>query len=114
MEIFFQESNSIDVIVVEELLLRKYNNIDYILTMEVENGVAFIKKAFEKEDEDKMWARYLVDYRNMTEDNFMTFNQYKKMLTTPPPPMKPLYMAKRETEIRVEQIINLTLVKGGE
>lgn len=114
MEIFFQESNSIDVIVVEELLLRKYHNIDYIMNMEVENGVAFIKKAFEKEDEDKMWARYLVDYQNMNEDSFMTFNEYKELLTTPPMPIKPLHQAKREAEIKVEQIINLTLMKGGE
>ena len=113
MEIFFQESNSIDVIVVEELLLRKYHNIDYILSMEVENGVAFIQKAFEKEDEEKMWARYLVDYRNMNAENFMTFNHYKEMLTTPPKPVKLLHQEKRETEIRVEQIINLTLAKGG-
>ena len=61
-----------------------------------------------------MWARYLVDYRNMNEENFMTFNLYKEMLTTPPKPVKIPEQNKRETEIRVEQIINLSLSKGGE
>lgn len=114
MVIFFQESDSIDITTIEELLLSRYHNINYILSMDVTNGIAFIKKAFEKDLEDKMWSRYLVDYQNMTKETFMTFEEYKKELTVPPKPKKPLKQAKQETAIRVEQIINLTLQKGGE
>lgn len=37
-------------------------------------------KAYKKELEDKTWDRWLVDYRNMTKDNFISFEEYKDKL----------------------------------
>ncbi|MBC3796431.1 hypothetical protein GH807_05120 [Acetobacterium tundrae] len=80
--------------------------------MDIDSGLAFIRKAFEKEEDAKLWDRYLVDYRHMGPENFITFETYKEMAQ-----MKSIPKTKQETinEIneKVEKIINLTL-KGGE
>lgn len=81
MERFFKISNSIDIIHIQELLLRRYSNLDYILNLEFVEGCEFIKKAIETDIEDKVWDRWLVDYRKMDKDNFTNFEDYKnKML----------------------------------
>lgn len=85
----------------------------YILSMDVGNGIAFIQKAFEKELEERMWSRYLVDYQHMTEESFLTFDEYRDMLNVKPKTKKTLKQEKKEIETRVDQIINLTLAKGG-
>lgn len=117
MGIFFQVSNSVDVTDIEELLLRRYNNIDYILNMDIDSGLTFIRKAFEKEEDAKLWDRYLVDYRNMGPENFITFEAYKKLAQIESVQPSVTRKTKQETinEIneKVEKIINLTL-KGGE
>ncbi|WP_041669152.1 hypothetical protein [Acetobacterium woodii] len=116
MGIFFQVSNSVDVTDIEELLLRRYNNIDYILNMDIDSGLAFIRKAFEKEEDAKLWDRYLVDYRHMGVENFITFEAYKELakIESAQPRAAPKTKAETISEIneKVEKIINLTL-KGG-
>jgi len=115
--IFFQVSNSVDVTEIEELLLRRYNNIDYILNMDIDSGLAFIRKAFEKEEDAKLWDRYLVDYRHMGPENFITFEAYKELAkiesTQPRAALKTKQETINEINEKVEKIINLTL-KGGE
>lgn len=117
MGIFFQVSNSVDVTEIEELLLRRYSNIDYILNMDIDSGLAFIRKAFEKEGDGKLWDRYLVDYRHMGPENFITFETYKKLAQMESIQSRASPKTKQETinEIneKVEKIINLTL-KGGD
>lgn len=117
MGIFFQVSNSVDVTDIEELLLRRYNNIGYILNMDIDSGLAFISKAFEKEEDAKLWDRYLVDYRHMGQENFITFDAYKKLAQIESAHPRATPKSKQETinEIneKVEKIINLTL-KGGD
>lgn len=117
MEIFFQVSNSVDVIEIEELLLRKYHDINYILEMEVESGVFFIKKAFEKESDAMLWDRYLIDYSKMTKENYINFERYKKEAFLSY--SKTLYQKEQVEKVddinkKVERIINLTFVEGGE
>lgn len=83
MESFFKISNSIDLVEVEELLLSRYSNLDYILNLEFCEGYEIILKAYKKNLEDKVWDRWLVDYRNMNKDNFISFEEYKdKIFTT--------------------------------
>nr|UVN08422.1 MAG: hypothetical protein [Bacteriophage sp.] len=82
MENFFKISNSIDLVEVEELLLSRYSNLDYILNLGFYEGYEIILKAYKKELEDKAWDRWLVDYRNMTKDNFISFEEYKDKLFT--------------------------------
>ncbi|WP_423055679.1 hypothetical protein [Acetobacterium carbinolicum] len=99
------------------MLLRRYNNINYILNMDIDSGLAFISKAFEKEEDAKLWDRYLVDYRNMGPENFITFDAYKKLAQIESVQSSATPKTKQETinEIneKVEKIINLTL-KGGD
>lgn len=84
MEGFFILGCSIDeVIDIEELLLRRYANIDYILNMEFKEGYKFIKKVYDKELEEKAWQMWLVQYPNMTKNNFLTFNEFKEKIIPP-------------------------------
>lgn len=81
MEKFFQVSNSLNLIEVEELLLSRYSNIDYILRLDFEEGRELIEKAKEKEVDSMLWDRWLVDYRNMrTDKDFISFSAYKDKL----------------------------------
>lgn len=73
---FFKSSSSIDLIETEELLLRKYN-IDYILKLGFEEGYELIKKAFEKDRDERLWELWLMNYQNMSKDNFMSFEDFK-------------------------------------
>ena len=77
MEKFFKISNSIDIIHIQELLLRRYNNVTYIFNLDFIEGCELIKKAIETELEDKVWDRWLVDYSKMDKDSFISFEDYK-------------------------------------
>ena len=79
MEKFFKISSSLDVVSTEELLLRKYD-INYVLNLDFEEGNELIIKAYEKEIEDRLWDRWLVDYRGMTKDTFISFDDYKSKI----------------------------------
>lgn len=117
MDVFFQVSNSIDVTEIEELLLRKYHDIHYILNLDPDSGIDFIMKAVEKEEERLLWERWLVDYgRMMSPDDFISFNDYKADLEQN---IKPTVNRKTkksiaEIETDVERIINLTLIERGD
>ncbi|NGT54729.1 hypothetical protein G6Y98_02560 [Clostridium perfringens] len=78
MEKFFEASSQIEIIDTQELLLRRYSNIEYILGLEITEGIEFINKAYEKEIEDKVWEKWLIDYIYMSKDNFISFEEYKK------------------------------------
>ena len=108
MERFFIKSCSIEEITdVEELLLKRYSNFDYILNLKYKDGFEFIVKAFEKENEDKLFKQWLVDYSRMNEDNFMSFEDYKKRSTKTKPPEEKL--SKEQIEEKVKEIIEMTL-----
>lgn len=79
METFFISSLEVDEIEVQEFLLRKYSNIEYILNFDFKQGFEFIKKAFEVEVEEKLWQRWLIDSILMNEENFKNFEEYKSM-----------------------------------
>lgn len=106
MEGFFQKSLSIDEIAVEELLLRRYSNIEYLLKKDYEYGFEFVKKAFEKERDDYLWQQWLVDYKRMNKDNFISFGEYKEEFTKV---NKEEDITKEEIEEKVKEIIEMTL-----
>lgn len=82
MEKFFKTSSSIDLIAIQELLLKRYTNIEYILSLDFEEGNKIIELAKEKELDNILWDRWLVDYRNMrTNETFISFDDYKAKLT---------------------------------
>ncbi|MDG6888209.1 hypothetical protein ACV3SO_01340 [Clostridium perfringens] len=78
MEKFFETSSQIEIVEIQELLLRRYSNIEYILDLEIIEGIEFINKVYEKEIEDKVWEKWLIDYRYMSKDNFISFEEYRK------------------------------------
>ncbi|MVX62237.1 hypothetical protein GKZ28_00795 [Clostridium chromiireducens] len=109
MERFFIQSCSIDKIVeIEELLLRRYSSLDYILNLSYKDGLEFIFKAYEKELEDRLWDRWLVDYRWMNESNFVSFEDYKNK-TSSSSNKNVENISKEAIEEKVKEIINLTL-----
>lgn len=63
------------------MLLHRYTNIEYILNLDLEEGIEFINKAYEKQLDEQIWQRWLVEYRNMDENNFISFENYKALLT---------------------------------
>ena len=70
------------MIEIQELLARKYD-IYYILNLEFEEGLMLIDSAFRKELEEALWERWLVDYKNMTKDTFISFEDYKSKFMQP-------------------------------
>lgn len=54
------------------------------MNMDMETGIEMIKKAYEEDDKRKTWELYLVRYSYMTEDTFMTFEEFYHVLHVPP------------------------------
>lgn len=108
MEKFFIKSFTVDEIT-EELLLRRYNNIDYILNKDFESGFRLIEVAHEKDIEEKLWQQWLALYPNMTADNFISFEDFKSETLIKNAVLE--NKSKDEILADVSDIINLTLDK---
>ena len=111
MENFFKISNSLDLIEVEELLLSRYSNLDYILNLGFNEGYRIIVKAYEKELDDKAWDRWLVDYNKMTKESFISFEEYRESLFTARPIQEEKYLTKEELLKEAEEIENKIIKK---
>lgn len=108
METFFQESFTVDEIETEELLLRRYSNIEYVLNKAFDEGYKLIRKAHEKDIEDKLWEQWLVDYRFMDSETFISFEEYKGKIINPQNKIDKM-LSKQQIEEKVKGIIELTL-----
>jgi predicted metal-dependent hydrolase len=51
-----------------------------VLEYPLEDGLALINKAVEKQTDQKIWERWLVDYAKMSEETFVSFTDYKRKL----------------------------------
>lgn len=60
------------------MLLKRYNNIDYILKLSIKRAVKLIQKAAEEEQKETALRFYLAQLPNMDEKTFMPFDQYYK------------------------------------
>ena len=116
MEKFFEESSKLNLIEVQELLLRRYSNIEYILNLEFNEAYKLIEFIYEKEIEEKTWERWLVDYRLMGKDNFISFEEYKNKLISKKVEVNPGQHMTKEQIIKESEEIErkLALKKGGE
>lgn len=112
METFFQESFTVDKVETEELLLKRYSNIDYILNLQFEEGYELISKAYEKDAEEKLWQQWLVDYRLMDQETFISFEEYKSKSRGSSNSIDEK-LTKEQIEDKVKGIIELTLEEGG-
>ena len=113
MAAFFNFSNSIDLIEVEELLLHRYYQMDYILALPFMEGRSFIDKAYERQLEERVWQRWLTDYQRMTQDTFMNYEEYKEKFMGSF--IKDYALDSREDLLsQAENILSKVSQKGGE
>ena len=64
-------------------MLRSYNDINFIMSLEIDDFISLIAKAFEKKEERKSWEMWLTLYPNMTKENFMPFSEFFRMQKEP-------------------------------
>lgn len=81
MDKFFQTCNKSDSESTLDLLLHRYHNIEYIMKLDIETALRLIKKAEEKEKENRYFLQWVVQLPNMTKENFVSFEAYLDKLT---------------------------------
>lgn len=79
MEKFFLTCFKIDTEEIEEIILRRYQNIDYILKFGIVDFAKFCKKAKEKEEEEKTYMQWCAMLPRMAK--YITYGEFKDMLT---------------------------------
>lgn len=62
--------------------MKRYNNIDYVMNMDIEDGLNLIIKAFKNDTKDKLYKLYLVQYPYMDKKNYISFDDFFKKCTT--------------------------------
>jgi hypothetical protein len=77
MEAFFQECSKLDEIEIKELLLRKYHNINYIMSMEAVEFITFLEKALCIDTEDKLFQMWLQRFTLMDKDTYISFKDFR-------------------------------------
>ena len=60
------------------MLLTRYNTIDFVLDMNVEDGTRIIRKASEKYAEDRAFRLYAARFANYTEESYIPFDDFYK------------------------------------
>ena len=60
----------------EDLLLKRYGNIDYVLHLPLRRGLKLLVKAQEEDTKEYAFRIYLAKYPNMDKSNFRTFNEF--------------------------------------
>lgn len=53
------------------------------MNLDISEGLELIKTAYEKRAEERLWQRWLVDYSNMDQEHFMSFEDYKNKVFKP-------------------------------
>lgn len=66
------------------MLLTRYSNIEFILNTPFEIGFNHIKKAWDQERDKKIWQMWLTLYPNMSQDNFISYEDFKDSLLKEP------------------------------
>ncbi|MBU5485960.1 hypothetical protein KQI86_16690 [Clostridium sp. MSJ-11] len=61
--------------------MKRYSNIEYILNMDIEEGIELIKTAFKNDTKDKLYQMYIVKSIFMSKDNYISFDDYFKQCT---------------------------------
>ena len=52
--------------------------MSFVLDLDVETFVGLLDKAIEKDIEDKLWQKWLVELPYMDEKSFLSFDEYKE------------------------------------
>lgn len=67
-----------------DLLLHRYGDVEFIMNLDIADGVELIKKAFQSDVEDKLWQQWLFEHLFMTKENFMSFEDYRNQVIDKP------------------------------
>lgn len=66
-----------------DLLFSRYSDMAYIMTLDIDWILDLIDKAIVKREEERLWDIYLVQFPQMTKENYVSFVDYKKKLEEP-------------------------------
>ena len=56
--------------------MQRYSNIEFLYNLEFEIAIDLIIKAYEETEKEKLFKLYVNIYPYMTEENFMSFEEY--------------------------------------
>lgn len=56
--------------------MRRYSNIEFVLNLDIDVGMELIFKAYEEREKEKLFKLYSNIYPYMTEETFITFEEY--------------------------------------
>lgn len=59
------------------MLLKRYSDMSFVMSLDVKTLANLIVKAFEKEAENMIWQKWLVELPYFEKDNFVSFDAYK-------------------------------------
>ena len=98
MERFFRTCTQIDSEEIIDLLLHRYGNLEYIMQLDISSAIRLIDKAKEKEKEKRHFMQWVVQLPNMTQENYISFNDYVDKVTGKNIDRRPLYECMAEIE----------------
>ena len=81
MERFFRLCKEIDAEEIIDLLLHRYGNLEYIMRLDIGAALRIINKAREKEKENRHFLQWVVQLPHMTEENYLSFDDYVDRVT---------------------------------
>ena len=81
MERFFRTCSEVDETEVIDLLLHRYGNLEYIMKSDIEVSEKIILKAMEKERENRLFLQWVVQLPNMTDETYISFDNYVDRVT---------------------------------
>jgi hypothetical protein len=79
------------------------------MDLPLNDGIELIHKALEKNAEEKLYQRWLVDYSRMTDETFISFEEYKNSFISICRPQKSVAEIIRQAEM-----IKKADMEGGE
>ena len=65
-----------------DLLLSRYHNIDFVMRMDLIDGLELYAKAREKKREDRLYQAWVSLYPLLGKDNFVSWEAYRDMQNT--------------------------------
>lgn len=78
---FFQACGESDWEEIIDLLLHRYGNLEYIMQLDIEASARIIRKAKEKEKENRYFLQWAIQLPRMTKENYVSFESYLDRVT---------------------------------
>ena len=98
MEKFFQTCSGFDEEEIIDLLLHRYGNLEYIMQLDIAAAQRLIKKAKEKEKENRYFLQWVVQLPGMTQESYMSFDSYVDKVTGRNIDKRPVFECMAELE----------------